>query len=101
MPDITPIKNKQDLGIARPQWVRIMVFQLETTLSDWKKENGLYYPNNIEKFKTIIKSVLKKAETEKVNLLVFPELSIPKECIKTIKEWSNKNEIIIIAGSHQ
>ena len=37
MPDITPIKNKQDLGISRPQWVRIIVFHLETTLSDWKK----------------------------------------------------------------
>lgn len=100
MPDTKPIINKQDLGIPRPQWVRIMVFQLETILSDWKKEKGLYYPSNLEKFKTIINSVLKKAETERVNLLVFPELSIPKECIKTIKDWSRKNETIIVAGSH-
>ena len=100
MQDITPIKNKKDLGVARPQWVRIMVFQLHTVLSDWRKEKGLFYPNNIEKFKTIIKTALKKTETERVNLLVFPELSIPKECIKTIKDWSSKNETIVIAGSH-
>lgn len=100
MNEIKPIKIKQDLGVKRQQWVKIMVFQLESVLTDWKVENGLYFPNNTEKFISIIKNVLKKAEKEKVNLIVFPELSIPKETIKIIKAFSSKNEILIVAGSH-
>lgn len=95
-----PNKIKWDLNIKRPQWVKIMVFQLETILPDWMMENSLYYPNNFNKLKSIINNVLTKGEKENVNLIVFPELSIPKIFLEDIKTFSSKNEIIIIAGSH-
>jgi len=53
-----PNKIKWDLNIKRPQWVKIMVFQLETILPDWMMENSLYYPNNFNKLKSIINNVL-------------------------------------------
>jgi 5'-deoxynucleotidase YfbR-like HD superfamily hydrolase/predicted amidohydrolase len=89
-----------DLQTKRPQWVRVMVFQHESNLDDWKKEGALFYPNNIEKFKKTITCVLKKAKESNVKLLVFPELSVPFECISLIVQWSKKNNTIVIGGSH-
>lgn len=94
------VKNK-NFNLKRPDSVRVMVFQPKTKLKDWEEKNGLYYPQNIIKFKKGVYAVLKKAEKERVNLIVFPELSITKECIHLIKRWSqNRESIVIVAGSH-
>lgn len=100
MIDLKPEKKIQNLEIVRPQWARVMVFQVHTTFSDWKKEKGLYYPHNKDKFIGQINSALSVAERKKVNLLVFPELSVPKELLNSIQEWSSYNDTVVIAGTH-
>lgn len=94
-------KEDVKLGISqKPEWVDVMVFQLRTAVSDWEKQNKLYSLFDIEQHNNILKKVLKKAGDANVDVLVFPELSIPKECIPLIREWSMNFKSIIIAGTH-
>jgi 5'-deoxynucleotidase YfbR-like HD superfamily hydrolase len=93
----------QDLGFNKTRWSKIMVFQFQSEFSDWKESDidDLYYPKNIEKFKSAIELALIKAKKENVALLVFPELSVPKECIQIIVDWSFENRnTVVVAGSH-
>lgn len=52
-------------------------------------------PTYLEKVKMIMEEVKKEA-----HLLVFPEFSIPFEYMSALQEYSNKNGIFIIAGTH-
>jgi hypothetical protein len=94
-----PLGNEAKLAFAK-----VMVFQFKSHFgkikTDWEKRGGLYYPKSIEKFKEQIWKALKLAEEKKVQLIVFPELSVPQEMISYIVEWSKGKKIIIVAGSH-
>jgi ActR/RegA family two-component response regulator len=81
--------------------VKILIFQLKTTIKDWvQDEELLFHPNDINKFKEIILSVLELSNQHKANLVVFPELSVPIDLIHDIQKWSEIQNTIIVAGSH-
>lgn len=89
------------------RYVNIMVYQFhsfftEDGTSDWRfdETHGLYFPKNLEKFRTAIFKALNFAADKKVNLIVFPELSVPKELIEEIRYWSIGKDLVIVAGSH-
>lgn len=80
---------------------RLLVFQLETSQDDWRKENGLYFPANILPFKERIHRVLEVSLQKQVTAIVFPELSVPELLVPDIIKWSEENRnILVIAGSH-
>lgn len=43
-------------------------------------------------------NILNEAKKNKVNILIFPELSIPFQWLKIISEFSRKNQILITGG---
>ncbi|TEB05455.1 Archaeal ATPase [Pelotomaculum schinkii] len=45
-------------------------------------------------------SIIDKCSSLKVNIVVFPEYSIPSDLLLLVKELSIKNNIFIVAGSH-
>lgn len=87
---------------TRSEWVKVMLFQWNSSFDrDWIEDSDRYSP----KFNLILNenilNVIDYAKTNKVNLLIFPELSIPKECIPTIIELTKGNkDLVIVAGSH-
>lgn len=48
--------------------------------------------------KEIIVSILNEAKKNKVNILVFPEISIPFQWLKLLNEYARKNDIVITGG---
>jgi hypothetical protein len=97
------IKNIS-LGVkTKLSFVRIMVYQFRSNFQlDWGKDkiHELIFPRRINKFRDAIQKALIKAEEKKVDLLVFPELSVPEELIVEIEKWSTGKDIIVVAGSH-
>lgn len=85
-------------------FVRVMVYQFISNFgkvnNDWEERKGLYFPKNIFKFRESITKTLSKAEEEGINLLIFPELSVPEEIVPEIIQWSIDKETIVIGGSH-
>jgi hypothetical protein len=98
----TPIIKDIDLGIKgkKRKFIKALVHQFSTEEYDWELKKGLYYPKNLKKFWDKINNVLIKGENENVNLIVFPELSVPKLFVDRIIKWSYNKEIVIIAGTH-
>lgn len=84
----------------RPQWVRIMNFQVRSKIEDWKEKDGLYYPINKEYFRELIFNAIDIAIESNVNLLVFPELTIVPEFITDIIKKTTNSPLIIVGGSH-
>lgn len=86
---------------------KVMVYQLHSTCvetkndwTDWYIKAGLFYPKNIPKFREKIFGALAKAQEQEVQLIIFPELSVPEELISEITTWSEGKNMIIVAGSH-
>lgn len=48
--------------------------------------------------KKIIVSILNEAKKNKVNILIFPEISIPFQWLKLLNEFARKNDIVITGG---
>lgn len=94
--------NKIDLGYEKPQKVKLLISQLEWSMSDFFIEDDLYFHKNPNIASNKIKAILEQAEKHEANIVLLPELSVPKECIKPIIEWSenSKNTRVVIAGSH-
>lgn len=89
-------------------WLRIALVQIEIPFNKDLIEKTAEDGTPIFKWKTIqptrekilkiANSLLKKEP--KLNLIVFPEYSIPSEILDELITFSNENKIAIIAGSH-
>lgn len=55
---------------------------------------------NLSNIKTKIKSILEFCNTKQIDLLVFPEYSIPADLLDLCYDYAIKNEAIVIAGTH-
>lgn len=92
-------KRKYD----RTKFIQILVFQFTSKIEeDWfiNPDDNLYYLKESPHLQTLIEKVLRKALDKGVNLVVFPELSVPKSMLEKITSWSQTNNITVIAGSH-
>ena len=78
----------------------MMICQLNAVEYNWTTSNGLSILLNDDKIYIKIKEFLKIAKLNSVDLIVFPELSIPEKLIEKIQEWSKEQEAIVICGSH-
>lgn len=89
-----------DLKQEKQTSCRVMICQLNSVEYDWTNSYGLYFLTNNDKLTNKIKEFLKIAKQNSVDLLVFPELSIPEKFMEKIQEWSKEQEAIVICGSH-
>lgn len=89
-----------DLNQEKQDTCRIMICQLNSDEFDWELKNGLYFMVNNEKISLKIKDLLSIAKLNSVDLILFPELSIPEKQIEKLQEWSREQQSIIICGSH-
>ncbi|WP_276380571.1 PUA domain-containing protein [Flavobacterium sp. H4147] len=89
-----------DLNQEKQTTCRIMICQLNSDEFDWELKNGLYFMINNDKISLKIKDILSIAKLNSVDLILFPELSIPEKQIEKLQEWSKEQQSIIICGSH-
>lgn len=100
MPDYKEILVKHDLMAKRPQKVSLLIAQFTTSHEDWEKKDGLYFQKDPDSVWSNIEKLLIMARQCKVNMVIFPELSVPSQFIFKIQSWSNETGITVIAGSH-
>lgn len=86
-----PLKNTMEMGK-----IRIGIASLKINEKDLEKLNGKQ-ELSIER-KNIIIDILNLAKKNKVDILVFPELSIPFHWLKYINKFSRKNQILVTGG---
>ena len=89
-----------DLKQEKQSNCRVMICQLNSNDFDWKNSNGLHFLIHNEKISIKVIEFLKIAKHNSVDLVLFPELSIPEKLIEKIQEWSKEQQSIVICGSH-
>jgi Predicted amidohydrolase len=100
MPDYKKLLVFHDLNAKRPQKVRLLITQFTTSHEDWEQKDGLYFQKNPDSVWSNIDKLLTLACKYNVNMVIFPELSVPSQCISAIRSWSKKTGATVIAGSH-
>lgn len=90
-----------DFSNTRKSKARVMICQLNFDRMLWeKRETKLVFVKSIFQNWEYIKRYLNIAEKHNVDLLVFPELTIPSDFIEALHRFSTEKDMIIIAGTH-
>jgi hypothetical protein len=89
-----------DFQNSKDDFATIVLYQPHWELKDWIQKDGLYFLQNQIKIDSFINKALNISQNHNASVLILPELSVPKESISTIEEWSMSNSTIVIAGSH-
>lgn len=89
-----------DLKQQKQTTCRVMICQMNSSEFNWQNKNGLLHLNHDDKISIKVREFLKIAKLNSVDLILFPELSIPEKLIEKIQEWSREQEAIVICGSH-
>lgn len=94
------------------EYVNIAVVQLESPfyseldfalgsknddIFNWRGNKIIIEREN--KIMSILENI--KSLRSAINVVVFPEYTVPLNCLSTLKEFSDKNNIIIVAGTDQ
>lgn len=89
-----------DLKQQRQKQCRIQICQLAFEQFDWNKIDGLFFIQYNDKFKLKIEYLLNIAKQNSIDLIIFPEISIPDKALEYFQTWSKEHKAIIIGGSH-
>src|SRR5688572_21224218 len=92
--------NSIDLKQIKQSICRLQICQLNSSDFDWSSSDGLNYLEYNDKISQKVFSLLNVAKQTAVDLLVFPELSIPVKLVEKLQEWSKEHGIMIVCGSH-
>ena len=90
---VTLNDNRQDI-------IRAMLCQVDFDAMHYKKGSRLFFVENDLHNKDLLRDFVSIAVRQKVDLLVFPELTVPKEFVEELYDVANENDMIIIAGTH-
>ena len=85
---------------SRLDKVKVMICQLDFDQMEYDKHGRLYFVDNTSKNKNYIRRFLNIASKQQVDLLVFPELTIPSEFVNELVGFSSQNDMYIIGGTH-
>jgi predicted amidohydrolase len=89
-----------DLGVTRPETTRILIAQAVWPKDTFVTRRGLYFHRDPERAGRYCERILTQARLDTVQLVVFPELSIPYEILEQVRLFSAETGTIVVAGSH-
>jgi hypothetical protein len=89
-----------DLGVTRPSTARILIAQSYWDMTHWRDVKGLAFHSDVGQAQNYLKRMLARARQATVDMVLFPELSIPEESLPDIQIWSEQTGSIVVAGSH-
>ena len=84
----------------RSDKIKVMICQLDFDQMRYKKDSRLLFVSSIPTNNDIIRRYLNIALAHRVDLIVFPELSIPEDLIKELASTSQQSDMYIIGGTH-
>ncbi|RYY31171.1 MAG: HD domain-containing protein [Chitinophagaceae bacterium] len=87
---------------TKPALAKVMVYQPTLLFKEYweRKDDLLYYPKKSARFYEIIHKVLDVAESNEVDLILFPELFIPESEVESIRIRTENSKMVVVAGSH-
>ncbi len=80
--------------------VKVMVCQLDFDEMDYDRGTRLCFVKNSSRNQEYLRRFLNIASKLQVDLLVFPELTIPSEFVNELVGVSSRNDMYIIGGTH-
>lgn len=80
--------------------VKVMLCQLTLDHLDYEMMDELLMVRNTLKTKSAVMRLLNVAQRNSVDLVVFPECTIPESLLNDLYEFAANNSIYIVAGSH-
>lgn len=80
--------------------VRVMICQLDFDKLMHEKRGRLYVVTNSSTNRELLRRYLNVATSKQVDLIVFPELTIPAEFVNELWNYSKQYNIYIIGGTH-
>lgn len=90
----------KDIKASRRKKAKILIAQFSWKLEQMSRDsNQVWRLELTEEDKKFIDTILNKAMESKVDLVVFPEFSIPEKLHTKISEWTKQNDCIVVAGS--
>lgn len=99
----TKLKDKirlVTLNGNKSEIVRVMMCQIDFDQMHYEKGNRLFFVKNDFYNQTYLRTFVDIAVKQNVDLLIFPELSIPKEFVDYILGCAKENDMLIVAGTH-
>lgn len=94
--EVTQVDYKE----TRMNKVKVMVCQLNFDQMDFEEGSRLYFITNSSKNKEYIRGFLNIASAQQVDLVIFPELTIPSEYVNDLVRFSSTYDIYVIGGTH-
>lgn len=94
------VRNEVITGEELQTAARVMICQLKLEDLDYEKVDDLLIIKNNSKLKAEVDRMLSIARMNEVDLMVFPECSIPEGMIEYLYKFATSNNIYIIGGSH-
>lgn len=91
------LENFADTCLSK---VKVMVCQLDFDHMAHTKGVRLHFVDNGVDNRIYLRRFLNIASSQKVDLLVFPELTIPSEFIDELVEFSKQYDMYIVGGTH-
>lgn len=88
------------VGESKQEKIKFMLCQLRWDNYNYEKHDDLYFLSYDEKLRHNISKLLNIAQKKNVDLIVFPELSIPEKMLEELYAFSSTNNTYIIAGTH-
>ena len=85
---------------ARLKKARVMVCQLDFDKMHHHKEGRIHFVDNDADNRVFLRRFLNIASSQKVDLLIFPELTVPSGFIDELWDFSKQHEMYIVAGTH-
>ena len=85
---------------SRLDKARVMVCQLDFDQLEHEKKGRLHFVINSTKNRNLLRRYLNIAVSKQVDLLVFPELTVPSEFVNELWNYSKQYNLYIIGGTH-
>ncbi len=79
---------------------RVLVPQVRYQSGTFVEYRNRYQIKNDKDVLPEVRRILKTAESSRANLVLLPELSVPRSLVSEIVEWSSNKNCIVVAGSH-
>ena len=85
---------------ARLEKAKVMICQLDFDQMEHEEGVRLHFVLNTEKNRGYLRSYLEIAANKDVDLLVFPELTMPSEFVSVLLDYAKQYEMYIIGGTY-
>lgn len=85
---------------SKQEKVKFMLCQLRWDNYNYEKHDDLFFLLYDEKIRASISRLLNISQKKNVDLIIFPELSIPEKMLEELYAFASTNNTYIIAGTH-